>query len=351
MRFDKLGQPRKGRGGWGFDEPLAWDEFRTAIRLRLMLPIGSVLRAAQRESNPSARGDWLPRCFCRRPCDETQRHRRLIDAYGLHLGSRVTAMQYTHRHNDYVKALAALINRAGFHASIEKHPFRDPSDLGDLEDDEAEHAPSRSGKVDLSARLDIVVRGFPVDVLRSIDRNLVEHLPPGMGSTSLLVDCTFTHPGPFLVEATELRNKLQDPQAIGDLAAEKKRKRYLAKTVAHRHALLPFHCNAFGRLHSLATKFVDMLARRVALKKKLEASSDPSAPARDHDTADIKRDELRKLAVCARRSAVRGLTDSVISVRPRFRPETLDELTNVAVPTNPSVFSPASVTLGATPAA
>jgi hypothetical protein len=70
FRLDRLGRPRQGRGGWGLDEPLSWYEFRTAVRLHLM-PVGSVFRAAQKESNPTLGGDWRPRSHCRPPITST----------------------------------------------------------------------------------------------------------------------------------------------------------------------------------------------------------------------------------------------------------------------------------------
>ena len=143
--------------------------------------------------------------------------------------TRVIAAQYTHRHNEYVRALCALLRKAGFHASIESHPFREKSDLGSQSaewDDEG--AGAEVARRDLSMRLDLVVEGMPVDLLRRVDPSLVAGLPAGTTMARVLIDATFTHPGPFLssINRGDGAALLRNPDAIGDAEVAHKRSKY-----------------------------------------------------------------------------------------------------------------------------
>lgn len=266
-----------------------------------------------------------PRCFCRARCDEDRL--RFLDYHGLHLMTRVIAAQYTHRHNEYVRALCALLRKAGFHASIESHPFREKSDLGSQSaewDDEG--AGAEVARRDLSMRLDLVVEGMPVDLLRRVDPSLVAGLPAGTTMARVLIDATFTHPGPFLssINRGDGAALLRNPDAIGDAEVAHKRSKYLAASNAAGYVLLPYHCNVYGRLHPIASKFLDAVVGLVVLKDRAGGSSRTSDLI--DKTTNFKRALLRGISIHMRRATVLGLWHAVRVAKPRFRRATLASL-------------------------
>ncbi len=307
------------------DAPLDGPTAVMALRAHLLLPLGDLYRAAQSDQGIDTHSLAPPRCFCHAPCDENRA--RFLDYYGLHLMSRVVAAQYTKRHNEYVGALTALLRKAGFTASTEKSPFRVNTDLGDLpEDQDAEGAGTRWAAVDRSMRLDVVVEAMPVDMLRRVDPELVSHLPKSVTTAKVLIDATFTHPGPFLqhVLARDAATVLADADAMGHAEVRGKRDKYLAASIAAGYVLLPYHCNVYGRLHPTASRFLDAVVDMVVTR---QLATDPAkvSPLAD-STTSFKRALLRGVSIHMQRATIAGLLSAVRVVRPRFRDATVASL-------------------------
>jgi hypothetical protein len=333
-RRDRAGLPRQHVAFYHSDAPLEGTDVVTALRGHLLLPLGALYRDAQsRQGLPTHERREVdrvgrpqpPRCFCRARCDESRpRH---LDFFGLHLMTRVVAAEYTVRHNEYVRALCALLRKAGLHASIETHPFRVIPDREDLLAEWGdEGAGTDVARVDRSKRLDLVVEQAPVDLLRKVDPALVSHLPAGQSSARVLIDTTFTHPGPFLsssnraVSAEALRN----PDLIGDTEVARKRNKYLAASNRHGFVLLPYHCNVYGRLHPIASRFLDAVVDLVVLKTRALGSA--GAHSMVDSTTSYKRALFRGLSIHMRRATVLGWQRSVRVANPRFRASTLASL-------------------------
>lgn len=332
-RRDRQGLPRQHVAFYHSDAPLEGAEARTALRAHLLLPLGALFRAAQARQGLPTREDkgdksarpQLPRCFCRARCDESRP--RYLDYYGLHLMTRVVAAEYTTRHNEYVRALCALLRKAGLHASIEKHPFRVIPDREDhLAEWGEEGAGSEAARVDRSKRLDLVVEHVPTDMLRRVDPALVSHLPAGQSSARVLIDTTFTHPGPFLSANSRAVNAeaLCNPDMLGDAEVANKRTKYLAASNRHGFVLLPYHCNVYGRLHPIASRFLDAVVELVVLKTR--ALGSPGASGMVDSTTSYKRALFRGLSIHMRRATVLGWERSVKAANPRFRAGTLSSL-------------------------
>jgi hypothetical protein len=315
-RRDRAGLPRQGNPLYHKDAPLSNDAARTSLRANLLLPLGKLYKDAQE----AAGTEDPPRCFCRARCDENRV--RFLDAHGLHLMTRVIAAGYTHRHNEYVHALAALLRRAGFQVSIEKHPFRAPTDLADQLSEEGDgHAAARA---DLSKRLDLVVEAVPVTLLRRVDPSLVAHLGADVSTVRTLIDATFTHPGPYLESLKNTDSAtLRDAEAMGDSEVRVKRDKYQAASIAAGYVLLPYHCNVYGRLHPVASKFLDAVVDLVVLKS--QATGLPGNSLVDRTTS-FKRALLRGVSLHMRYATVHGWMSATRVARPRFRLGTLAAL-------------------------
>jgi hypothetical protein len=126
-RSDRYGRPRKGVLHLQEDGPLEPELYRLAMRSRLFLPLGRVLRTAQLAGGYAE--DTLPECHCLQPCGSTRaKSPRFLDVFGCHCASRTAASGYTPRHHRYNEAFTALLRRAGYSSSIEVNPFKDLSD-------------------------------------------------------------------------------------------------------------------------------------------------------------------------------------------------------------------------------
>ena len=158
---------------------------------------------------------------------------------------------------------------------------------------------------------------MPVDILKGVDPSLVSHIAPGTITVRVLVDATFTHPGPFLAthNRREVEAALRDVDVIGDAAVKAKREKYLAAANAAGFVLLPYHCSVYGRLHPIASKFLDAIVRLVVLKQRSGAGIGVSNLV--DDTTSFKRALLRGLSIHMRRATVNGLWHAVCAASPR----------------------------------
>ncbi len=126
-RSDQFGRPRKGALHLHTDGPLDALLYRVAVRSRLMLPIGYLIREAQRHGGYDDTTWPLCHCHaCRRRGQDGMPKR--LDCMGMHLGTRVADGGYTPRHHTFNEAFTALVRAAGYSASIEKNPFKENKD-------------------------------------------------------------------------------------------------------------------------------------------------------------------------------------------------------------------------------
>jgi hypothetical protein len=349
-RSDQFGRPRKGALHLHTDGPLDALLYRVAVRSRLMLPIGYLIREAQRHGGYDDT-TW-PLCHChacrRRGQDGTPKR---LDCMGMHLGTRVADGGYTPRHHTFNEAFTALVRAAGYSASIEKNPFKENKDRvarppvrgraevpadgevtegesSDSDDDLGAEADGADETRDVSkdapaapgdgtyvpkSRLDTIIRAVPLVELREVlPADMLAHLDPDRDAyVDVLVDYTFTHPGAFLssgIRATRVNDDLRNPDAAGDLAVKRKNDKYLAKAVAHRQVLLPFHISAYGRIHPLASSFMQYICSKVAVRK-LHSPQPWTFPQSDPATRVtlLTRSYLRNLSTCVQRSFALGL--------------------------------------------
>jgi hypothetical protein len=224
-RSDQFGRPRRGSVHLHPDgplEPLLW---RIAARARLLLPIGHLVRVAQRHGGHDEHA--LPQCHCGQRCGANpEAPPRLLDMFGCHLATRTAASCYTARHHRFNEAVTALLRRAGYSASTEKAPFKDHSsdrvtrrpaapadtahprgpdapaappapeaDNGDPADAHGDVAPDDAAR---GYRLDTLVHDVALANLQTLrlPAELLDHLDPKDDPfVTVLLDYTFTHPG------------------------------------------------------------------------------------------------------------------------------------------------------------
>lgn len=360
-RSDQFGRPRKGSLHLQADGPLEEYLYRIACRARLLLPMGHLIREAQRHGGYDA--ETWPLCHCHscrgRGTDGRAKH---LDLLGLHLGTRVADGGYTPRHHSFNEAFTKLIRAAGYSASIEKNPFKDNKDRvatqpatsgvrtsagdvvardaiadsddevsspdaesedddDDLDDapddaDDAATAPPSSPRPSKRAharksRLDTIIRDVPLIELRTIlPAAMLSHLDDRTDThVDVLVDYTFTHPGAFLGFArASKREDFTDPDAAGNRAVKFKNDKYLAKAIQHKQVLLPFHVSAYGRIHPVAFAFMQHICSKVAASK-LHSPNVSAFPQSDPLTRQtlLTRSYMRNLSTSVQRSFALGL--------------------------------------------
>lgn len=349
-RFDRLGRPRRGTLHMHNDGPLEEHLFRIALRARLLLPIGCIIKSAQKHGGYDD-ATW-PECQCHH-CIKAGGPSPL-DIHGLHLGAQVTHGGYTPRHHMFNEAFTSLVRSAGYSASIEKNPFKDTKDRvasmtvrgeGELDYEDDDGAgdvpvdPTGAGtSTDATApldgthpraeeesyvpksRLDTLIYNVSMAELKTfLPHERLAHIDPHRHPyVTVLIDYTFTHPGAYLGKMRRGTGDLA-PDAMGDAAVRGKDDKYLARAKQAGQVLIPFHINVYGRIHPLAYKLMNFICEKLSIKAL--GTPNPSAFPQADPAARVtayKRNLMRSLSVCVQRSLALGLLQAAQRVmRPR----------------------------------
>ena len=239
IRRDTFGNARRGNLLLHDDAPLAGPHWVTAIRTRLIMPLGTLFRSAQRCAG--VQGLTRPLCGCAH-CKGNLR----VDWYGLHLASIIST--YTRRHHAFNEKVKYFATKAGLTVRLENYSFRT--------------SPTLSAK-DKDKHVDARVEGLSRDAIVRIDADALagyseSELPP-----HLLIDYTFHHPGPFLINLTN-EELAHAGDVMSNCAADKKVVKYraLSQTVSREHSLLPQLAfvpavlSVYGRQHQTTRRFL-----------------------------------------------------------------------------------------------
>jgi hypothetical protein len=190
----------------------------TAMRHRLILPLGRIFRVAQKNAGVS--GEECPKCGCPHCLGRDQPAR--VDAYGMHMSS--AAAYYTRRHH----LLASLFERFAQQAGLlaHHHPLSFEASISLSADDKRKQVDT---KLDGLSYDDVehILPGAARHALR--DRAEARLAPADLHAVQLdlLLDYTFHHPGAYLSKVQELRSRLPDlADAMAEVAVRTKEDKY-----------------------------------------------------------------------------------------------------------------------------
>lgn len=267
IRKDIFGNARRGNLLRHDDAPLASPFWITAMRTRLILPLGDVFHDAKRKAG--THGTTRPLCGC--PLCAT-RSAIYIDYYGFHLSSVVTT--YTRRHHAFNNKVKSLANKAGWTVILENSSFKTSPDFNERD---------RAKRVDAMMR----VNGLSRDTIAHIDPDALIGYTPSDLPPHLLLDYTFHHPGVYL------KNLHKEDYAdagtnIGNRAALIKVTKYraLAQKISMdqphlpQKVFLPMVLSVYGRQHTITRRLLRTIAHEAATAHATTPppSSSPSSP-------------------------------------------------------------------------
>ncbi len=330
IRKSKYG-PRTGLVFAHKDAPLTDAERRTAMRIRMGLPLGRQYRNAQRMAGiPEDEPDREPRCCC-----STCRLRvdgapiGVMDKMGWHAGALTDDGYHTHRHNAITEWCRSTLRSGGTRVETEERIYSLVA--GDLATDEEKRR-----------RMDVIAYATVADVkvLASRDpmiKELSDHLLsrpelPDTDRVRLLLDHSVVHPGPHMGVLTKVASPgtLPPVDPVGDVVVKAKCAKYRATTarlsseLSDTHLVfLPLPINALGRLHPITQRvyayFIDKAAERtrsVALIARDEhwagTTFDPDRePWEDCQMTKFKCNKWRDLAIVLQKQLVDKVTSSM----------------------------------------
>jgi hypothetical protein len=166
-------------------------------------------------------------------------------------------------------------------------------------------------------RLDTLVYDMALSDLKSfLPAERLAHLDPRTDPfPTMLIDYTITHPGAQIYKIK--RADLHRPEVVGDLEVAKKDKKYRAQADAQKYVLLPFHINAYGRVHPLAWSFLNFIATRASAKALVSARSETFGDDNpDRRLLFRKRAFLRKVSITVQRHFALGTLHAAKTVVP-----------------------------------
>ena len=345
VRRDRYGRPRTG---YDEDAPLDPQCFIRAMRARFLLTQGEYIHRAQEEAGCVS--TKTPLCYCGQKCGHAGQPPRHLDLFGLHTSVKAHVGEGTARHHIYNKVASGIARKAGLTASLEKQLIKVSDaascstadliptavvthDMDTVRSVGGAANSSTSKKAEDGYRLDAYYRGLSIADARTIfPKEMLSSVPQDASTVEVLVDFTFSHPGAYLGRLLT-NESLSDPEAMGDIAFNGKCKKYKEACAGKHIVFLPYHVNAYGRLHPIAQKFIMCICRLAAVRTVACSSSQVrDSPDFASHVSALQRSYLRSLSVCVQRSHANGLLHSASAASP-------SRLKALSSPKKDSVFS------------
>ncbi len=182
IRKDRFGNARGGDLSLCDDAPIPGRLWLTAVRLRLLLPLGEVWHTARK-----AAGTPNPQCGCSLcqsatevPSGRSRRSPRSVDIYGMHLSTVVAT--FTRRHHEFAALVEKCARLAGIAVHHEYEAYRTLT--------------GSANDADKRKRVDTLLHEVALAVLSHIDPDSVSALARARGRSTgdAAVDYTWHHP-------------------------------------------------------------------------------------------------------------------------------------------------------------
>ena len=261
-RFQRGGLPRSGPTHLHVDGPLDPRYWITAVRLRLLLPLGELMRVARSKAGCGDDTRTIPFCRCHRCSQSKKTDKCRLDIYGMHLSSMVN--MYTTRHNHYRDALIQHARAANIDSSPEVTFL--PSSIS-ASTHRAHVENEKNGYV---RRVDALFKGIPWKDLNKVDSEALTGLDKRMADQHGLwatVDLSFYHPGAKITSIST--DNLPMTESAGQQVYRLKVQKYrhittdkskdTSSTFRPQIAFLPMPFSIMGRMHPTTEKMVDYL--------------------------------------------------------------------------------------------